>query len=186
MVVITLWRAWPLVPIFTGTNLKISSDFMQINSMLPEKQKVTQIYAGLSHPFWNSGELAKEVLLGPRKIIHGHGFKPEPNTSPKLKEIAQILTRPSTYYPWSGEKLCGGFHADTCFRWETTHGAMEILLCMGCHEVILYKDGQSQRCDLTSQSAEEITTILQKQKQKQKPSPAPAISERVTDSHRQE
>ncbi|MCB1093430.1 MAG: hypothetical protein KDL87_17965 [Verrucomicrobiae bacterium] len=155
-----VWRGWPVVWIFLGLNLLVSSDYSRLDEMVPPPEKPSLTLLGLSHPMDEPGKLANELLFQPRRMMHGHGFSPASRMEPHLESIAGILTESSTYEPWYGSKLCGGFHADYCFRWIQEEKKWDALLCMGCHEVILFHEGRSLRCDLSSESAERILSIL--------------------------
>jgi len=62
--------------------------------------------------------------------------------------------------PKEVQKMCGGFHADYYLKWKTDSDTWEILLCMGCHEAIIFHDGLSLRCDLASDAAKRIKTVI--------------------------
>lgn len=146
---VVVWRAWPLVFIFTGLNMDSSNNFRKLDEHLPPESPATEIYAGLSHPFFEEDQLLKEILLGPRKIIHGHGFKPGEITPNEVTEaVINHLWSGKAFKPWYGEKLCGGFHADYCLRWESDEGRFDIMICLGCGEALLFHDGEALRCDL--------------------------------------
>lgn len=155
-----VWRVWPAVLIFTGLNLKVSSDFSLFDSIRPPSTSPQLVHAGLSHPFFESGSLWTEILFKPRKIIHGHGFTRRKEEGAVIDSIAKILAEPSTFQPWAGAKMCGGFHADYYFKWKTDFEILEIFLCMGCHEALIFHDGVSLRCDLSRGAAKAIEIVI--------------------------
>jgi hypothetical protein len=147
---LVVWRAWPLVLIFTGLNMDSSNNFRMLVEHLPPERPATEIYAGLSHPRCDD-DFLKEILLGPRKIIHGHGFKPKRIAPNEVTEaVINHLWSGKAFEPWRGEKMCGGFHADYCLRWESNDGQFDVMICLGCSEALLFRDGEALRCDLQS------------------------------------
>ena len=155
-----VWRLWPATLIFTGLNLRVETDFSRINEAIPPQEEPKVAYQGLSHPFFESGPLWTEIIFKPRKIIHGHGFTPHKEDGAVINAIAAILADRSTFQQWAGEKMCGGFHADYYLKWKIDSDTWEILLCMGCHEAIIFHDGLSLRCDLTSDAAKRIEATI--------------------------
>lgn len=120
-----------------------------LNEFLPPETSAIEIYEGLSHPFFEKDELRNEILFGPRKIIQGHGFKHqriEPDNV--IKAFEAELWSESAIKPWGGLKGCGGFRADYCLRWKDKGVAYEVMICLGCSEVLFFRDGEALRCDL--------------------------------------
>lgn len=156
---IFVWRAWPLVGIFTGSNLAASADFRLLEAVTPPRIGAVVSYDGFSHPGWDPERLCIEILLKPRSIFHGHAFSYSATESRTVTEIAAVLSDHSSFEPWLGEKGCGGFHADRYFRWTESSQTWEVLLCMGCHEALLFHAGQSLRCDISRAAAKKIETL---------------------------
>ena len=160
MALLVVWRLWPAALIFTGLNLRVETDFFRIEEAIPPQEEPKVAHQGLSHPFFESGALWTEIIFKPRKIIHGHGFAPKKKEGAVINAIAAILAERTTFRQWAGEKMCGGFHADYYFKWKDGSGAWEILLCMGCHEAIIFHDGLSLRCDLASNAVKRIEAAI--------------------------
>ena len=70
------------------------------------------------------------------------------------------MRTPALYQPYGGPKLCGGYHPDYCFEWHSPQGTVYILLCTGCHEVIIIGGGTEVHCDLNSAPAKELEKLL--------------------------
>lgn len=103
------WRAWPVIFIFTSLNLKTSSDFSKLAQLVPPGSRPTAAFDGLSHPFYEGGDLLGELLFKPRKMVHGHAFGTVQREDPIIESIAEILSEPNSFDQWGGEKACGGF-----------------------------------------------------------------------------
>ena len=154
------WRAWPLVGIFTQSNLEASADFSLLQSVAPPPYLGTEVtYGGLSHPGFDPERLCFDVLLNPRRILHGHAFSHAATENSKVRNIASVLSDHSSFQRWLGEKGCGGFHADRYFRWADGSQVWEVLLCMGCHEALLFHGGQTLRYDISREAAKAIETL---------------------------
>lgn len=161
LMVLAAWRVWPMVPIYSLSNLDVSHDYSQLAGLLPPEKEVQLALNGFSHPLIEIDELWLEVVFQPRKIIHGHAFSPKKIEGEMVNQIAAIMSEQSTYNEWLGEKACGGFHADYYLRWEAGDEVWEVLLCMGCHEVILFHGEKSLRCDLSQEAGKRLQEIIE-------------------------
>lgn len=154
-----LLRTWPLIGILTGWNMRGAIvHIAPESSFLPPPTLPSEVRSGRSHPFFDFPKLVAEIIFLPRATRHGHVFKrDDPALEPMVsEELAEILSDPATYDPWSGEKMCGGFRADWYLRWES---GQEALICEGCHEILLYRNGRVIRCDLSKSGYERIEGI---------------------------
>lgn len=103
-----------------------------------------EIFEGLPHPRWEKQALAAESRRSDTFQNHDFGFYrpamalPQPARSLLLDRI-QTLT---TYQPWGGPKSCGGFHPDLLVRFTSDGGPIDLHLCFGCSEAMIY-DGLS-------------------------------------------
>jgi hypothetical protein len=116
-------------------------------------------YEGFSHPGFDPGLLSFEILLKPRKILHGHAFSHAATEDQTVTKIADVLADHSAFREWTGNKGCGGFHADRYFQWTEGSQTWEVLLCMGCHEVLMFHAGQALRSDISRETAKAIEAI---------------------------
>ncbi len=148
-----------MIGVFTGSNLATSEDFRLIDRVSPPPSGTVVSYDGFSHPGWNPKRLCLEILIKPRRIFHGHAFSHSATETSTVTKIAAVLSDQSSFEPWRGEKACGGFHADRYFRWSKDSKTWEVLLCMGCHEALLFHDGQSLRCDISRETAQLIKNV---------------------------
>lgn len=153
------WRAWPMIGIFTRSNLEVSDDFRLLERVAPPRTKTVMSYGGFSHPGFDPVRLSFEILLKPRRIFHGHAFSHSSVENSSVSKIAAVLSDRSSFQEWAGNKACGGFHADRYFRWTEDTQTWEVLLCMGCHEALLFHGGQSLRCDISRGAARAIEAI---------------------------
>lgn len=159
---LVVWRAWPLPVIASEWNLRgaviatAPSGFF-----LPPARKPDEIRSGMAHPGFDFPEFAAQVVFCPRSMRHGHAFWCNAPALPdaKAEQLAAVLADPETYEPWLGEKGCGGFHADWYLRWGDRGGLQEVILCEGCHEVLVYYAGGFIRCDLSKEGYEKIVAI---------------------------
>jgi hypothetical protein len=129
--------------------MRSSHDFGKLAEYLPPESPATEIYGGLSHPHFEDEQLRQEILFGPRKIIRGHAFDPQ-KIAPDVVTMAiqKDLWSGRALRPWAGEKMCGGFHADYCLCWDGGDSRYEVMICLGCAEALLIRDGNALRCDL--------------------------------------
>ena len=129
--------------------MKSSKNFTSLEEHLPPETPSVEIYEGLSHPFFEKDQLIDEILFGSRKIIHGHGFESGKIESNEVTQaIEEELWSENAFSPWAGEKMCGGFHADYCLRWKDQGVRYDVMICLGCSEALLFRNGTALRCDL--------------------------------------
>jgi len=152
-------RAWPVIASLGGWNLAAAEDSaLPDASFLPPGSVPSEIRSGRPRLGHGAGAVAGTLFL-PRVVRHGHVFKrDDPALSSEIAgRLAVVLADPATYEAWSGHKMCGGFHADWYLRWES---GPELILCEGCQEVVLYREGRALRCDLSQTGYQRITAIL--------------------------
>lgn len=95
------------------------------------------LYEGLPHQMFESQSLARE--LATKETVKSGGFpfyapRIDPS-APDARRLRDLLSADSSFKPYSGPKLCGGFHPDWLVEAETGDGATRALLCFGCSEV---------------------------------------------------
>ena len=156
---LVIWRIWPVVMMFFPVHLlNLSSDFQEIPGVLPPPSEPTSAHEGMPDPLSPRGLPRAEVLFKPRKTFHGHIFRPEKQRGERIRNIGKVLSERRSYEPWSGHKMCGGFHADYYLAWDVNSKKWEAMVCMGCREAILYHAGKSLRCDLSRDAVTRIQT----------------------------
>jgi hypothetical protein len=98
----------------------------------------------------------------PVQELHGYPFyqEPMPLTREGAKTLSEVLAESATYEPFSGEKLCGGFHPDYAVEWHVGADRYRALLCFGCHEVKLFGPGVESRNDLDEASYQKLWMLL--------------------------
>jgi hypothetical protein len=162
LLVVVAWRCWPVAMALTEWNLRGSVVAAPlIESYLPPARKPDEIRSGMAHPGFELPKLAAQSIFCPRAVRQGHAFwRDDPALADaEATQLAAILADPATYEPWSGEKGCGGFHADWYLRWGEGEERHEVILCEGCHEALVYFGGGVVRCDLTKEGFEKISAI---------------------------
>lgn len=152
-----------MIGVFTRSNLEVSDDFRLLEGVAPPSTGSVVSFDGFSHPGLDPERLCFEILLKPRRIFHGHAFSHSATETSTVIKIAALLSDHTSFEPWLGEKGCGGFHADRYFRWTEDSQTWEVLLCMGCHEALLFHSGQSLRCDISREAAKAIQTLENEQ-----------------------
>ena len=102
LLALVIWRAWPLIPIFTGLNIRVSNEENLIDELLPPSTQPTKISGGLSHPHFEKNTLIKEILIGQRMISHGHAF--HPRKVQILPEHLKLIKRIKSHTPNSTDQ----------------------------------------------------------------------------------
>jgi hypothetical protein len=75
-----------------------------------------------------------------------------------VKKLLTLLGSDGTLLTFSGEKKCGGFHADYALTWKVAGVEYAALFCFGCGEVKLFGPQQEFRYDIGEEDS--LTRIL--------------------------
>ena len=113
------------------------------------------IYEGLPHNHWESDLRHREKKTKKTIQIEGDDFYSQPvSPAPSIvEEIKRLSASKSSFVPYRGYKLCGGFHPDWCLVWSDGSTTYTALLCFGCSEMIVMHEGKSLiYCDLWDES----------------------------------
>ncbi|MFT3878950.1 MAG: hypothetical protein QM703_04730 [Gemmatales bacterium] len=97
------------------------------------------IYVGLPHQLFEKHDLEEELRTKQVIEFYGYPFYQEPIvlTSSVINRLSEVFGDQKTYLPWSGPKLCGGFHPDYVVEWRVGWNCYRALICFGCDEVQL-------------------------------------------------
>jgi hypothetical protein len=74
--------------------------------------------------------------------------------------LREVLSEARTFPPFSGEKLCGGFHPDFALEWNCGGSSCYSLLCFGCVEVVSIAPGVVLRTDLAREAFVRLYNVL--------------------------
>ena len=129
-----------------------------------------EVFEGLPHPLWELSDFANESRRN--DVFSNHKFQfystqldPETKGPVAIMAIARSLT---SYTPWTGPKLCGGFHPDLLVRFHSSSGLKEVHICLGCHEAMIYTNGGAIHVDLQDGAASKLE-VWQKVTQTKRP-----------------
>jgi hypothetical protein len=113
-----------------------------------------EVFEGLPHQFDEAELLEAELARKETVNIGGFPFYAEPISvdSRTLESIAAGCRSPASYAPWSGLKLCGGFHPDWCVTFGEGETSWHLLICFGCRELkLLASENDEYDCDLSAE-----------------------------------
>ena len=99
-------------------------------------------FRGLPHYYFDSADFNKSVWNDDYFNIAGYPFhsgEMNPKENDPVKVI-KMVTDSKVYYKYGGPKLCGGYHADLAVRITHKNGTSWLLLCFGCHEIIVVNE----------------------------------------------
>ncbi len=125
---------------------------------------MTKVYRGLPHQWTGTHTLWRDLFTTRNRNIGGYRFYTTPAALPAVlnNEIAGVLKRPSLYHPYGGPKICGAYHPDYCFEWQSSKATFYALLCRGCCEMRLIGGGATVHCDVGGDAAKELDDLLKK------------------------
>ena len=113
------------------------------------KAERVEIYEGLPSPVFERNLFDSEKSGKICRQIAGEWFYSVPQEM-KLEDSMKLqrLVGAGLLQPWRGEKLCGGFHADWAIALSSDKSLLSVLICFGCHEVRLLREGKPFAADL--------------------------------------
>ena len=122
-----------------------------------------RVFEGLPHPMSEQQAFEAEKS-GPTPNFEraGSWFYRDPLPAPPdLQErLARILQYDATYRAFSGEKKCGGFHADYAVAWSDSSATRTALICFSCGEVKLDGPDGFKRHDLGVEAQKSLRKLL--------------------------
>jgi hypothetical protein len=132
--------------------------------------KSVVLHEGLPHQMEEKDSMEEERRTKAVQGIHGYVFYKATLelSDADANRLTDILSDPSTFKPFSGEKKCGGFHPDYAVEWHDGERHFWALLCFGCSEVQLFGPGIESRHDLDSNANSKLKELL-KNRQKNRP-----------------
>lgn len=128
------------------------------------------VFEGLPHPVSERELLAEEKRTKDWWRLHGESFYSAKQTL-TVEQRKRLQGVERSIAPWSGMKLCGGFHADYAVAWLGKFGVYEMLACFSCGEVRLYGPQMELTGDLKGETAESLRTFL-REFQRERPTAA--------------
>lgn len=118
------------------------------------------VFEGLPHQTWSADALKSE--LETEATVQRYGFpfyqRPYSVSQADLVKLRNLTTRKGTFAPFSGWKLCGGFHPDFSLVWTKGEETLEIHLCFGCDEIRAYRGKSEVYCE--NDGSDEFAAIL--------------------------
>lgn len=120
------------------------------------------LYEGLPHQRSEREALASERRSKPVVELDGYPFYAEPLElrADDGARLTEILGAAATILPWSGVKLCGGYHPDYALEWRRGEQRYRAHLCFGCEEVKLHGPGIALYYDLSESAVQALWARL--------------------------
>lgn len=149
---ITTCSLWMILLVATMVGCQEKVD--PLADVIPETLQLT-VYEGLPHQHWESELLAAELKTAQTTRLHGYPFYEQTldvSNEDQAAIAAALRNRRMKRPAIAGtEKSCGGFHPDYAIGWIVDGQAYWVLVCIGCREIDLYRDGAKvDRYDLRS------------------------------------
>jgi hypothetical protein len=93
-----------------------------------------EIYEGLPHHTFEAEALKNELAGNETIQIGGYPFYAQPQAiRPESKvKLTELMKDASGFTPFTGHKMCGGFHPDYAIRFKKENDSCDILICFGC------------------------------------------------------
>ncbi len=131
--------------------------------------KDIMVLEGLPHPY-KEEELLKEESKrkDTSKILEWPSWE-ERFYTPAVKatnseDILKILSGPDCLGVYIPDKC--GFHSDYCLKWSKGNTTYHALLCMGCHEIMVFDGKESQSFSFSPEPLKPLLAIYDKKRPK--------------------
>jgi hypothetical protein len=127
------------------------------------------VFEGLPHHQWEKEMHSSELLR--EDIIRRQGYpfyfsrlKISDNDCERIQDLFATFSQTAISIEEGTAKRCGGFHPDYLIAWSKDDGqSYSTLICFGCAEMIIAKDGFSLQRDITAKPfVDELKAILSK------------------------
>jgi hypothetical protein len=139
-------------------------EFKKLPPMTGLLGKATKVvlYEGLPHQLWEAKLLKEELKTKKTVKINDFPFYKDvlPLRAGDGKKLTSLFGQPGVLVPFSGAKLCGGFHPDYCVEWQLGKDVYRAVICFGCHEVKFHGPKDSVYCDVNDAALAELKQIL--------------------------
>jgi hypothetical protein len=121
-----------------------------------------RLYEGLPHQMWEKDQYDHELATKKSVQLHDYPFyeRTLAVSQSDREELRRSTASAETYFTFSGEKPCGGYHPDYCLEWIDGENSYELLICLGCEEMKLFGPTQQLRVDIRRDAAKRLKTIL--------------------------
>jgi len=120
------------------------------------------LYEGLPHPHYETASLYAEQKAKPTIQIHGSLFyRATLELNPKDElHLKTLLGGTRAFTRWTGDKKCGGFHADYAVEWTADGQIHHCLICFGCGEVEIFGPTSETRYDIAADTRVRLKNLL--------------------------
>jgi hypothetical protein len=120
------------------------------------------LFEGTPHPLDEKKHYDEEMRTAKFKKFFGIPFYPDPTplSAEVNGKILKVLLKDKTLVPYTGDKKCGGFHADWCLEWRGDDGVARCMLCFSCYEARVFGPKSSLQCDIDPSAIPELRAIL--------------------------
>jgi hypothetical protein len=129
------------------------------------------VWEGGPHPAHDRDNFA-EAKQSPHHIIAGELFylKALAISEQHQADLNRLVRAIDVLKPFSGEKFCGGFHADYAIEWKRGEDRLAaVLVCFSCRETLVVLPKEQVRADLTDQGYDSLRGILRKYRESRPP-----------------
>jgi hypothetical protein len=146
-------------------NLVIAALGCSSTAAIPENAVAegnTIVFEGLPHPGYEAELFESEKNSKSTVKLHGSYFYKafQPAKDTETSELRETLSDPERFEPFSGEKKCGGFHADYAVAWKENGRLFKVLICFGCGEVKRFGPQGEVREDMKTNTSDLLKMVL--------------------------
>jgi GNAT superfamily N-acetyltransferase len=127
------------------------------------------IHEGLPHPLFEKSLFERELQRPDATTIAGFPFYSPPEVLAEPSVLQALLADPAAIHPFTGEKLCGGFHPDYTLSWQRGPSTFHALICFNCGEVMFVSDAKKLRFELSGHVCEQLKKQLASMARKKPP-----------------
>ena len=129
------------------------------------------LYEGLPHPSFQRAIHMNELATKATVVLGEHPFysEPLPLEASDAEKLRGLYCNSSSFQPFAGFKLCGGYHPDYCIEWRTGTETSLVQICFGCHEMKTFSGGEMLQCDISPAAFEMFGAVLKSYRKNRPP-----------------
>ena len=132
-----------------------------LGALPPEGVEITASHAGTHH--YSAGmEFLLHLWFTPTTTVAGYPV--EWSTwdleAQRSEAFLRWLRNSGSFEPYTGPKLCNGFHPDLAVSMKLGNDRWEVLVCKGCAEALVFRNGKAMIADLSAEGERIFWALL--------------------------
>lgn len=158
---------------WSAGELKLAQSYQHYESLSAgiKEADTIEVFEGLPHDLWERELFDAELKNKDTVEIAGYPFyaKPVVLSESDRERLTELYCTKETFVPYSGVKMCGGYHPDWLVRWKQGEKEWIVHFCFGCCEATTIHEDTSMLCNIwTTKPIENLLNPYHRQRPEMK------------------